>query len=236
MDRFPDRNRQSKIVVNSFCTEAILDGGPEPLRSRTGSERFGLMGLAGGKQELADHDSVLWLKNLRWMKKVKRKNEEADLLVEQPADPQSWKKDGDQQPTFLETEDMEELLKMFRVELDQGAVAHMIRKPTVLLTTMEPFRDLHGLRMEEKRSHWPQQVEERVRMSKKMASWAPGLVMAIDEVAQGLCQEKPQLKTMTAKDNQEVAQWLTLMLDMYLIEKTVWCAWRVVVVTVRDEE
>lgn len=67
------------------------------------------MGLAGGKQELADHDSVLWLKNLRWMKKVKRKNEEADLLVEQPADPQSWKKDGDQQPTFLETEDMEEL-------------------------------------------------------------------------------------------------------------------------------
>ena len=78
------------------------DGGPRPVRSRSGDQRFGLAGLTHWEQEVVNRDTVLWLKNLRWVQMVRRARSDAKVCVEQPQDPQEWRtpQTGEEYPSF----------------------------------------------------------------------------------------------------------------------------------------
>ena len=67
------------------------DNGPRTLRERQGAQRFGIPGLTEQEMTLADGDAVLWLKNLRWIRKAKARNAQLQVMVEQPRDPMEWK-------------------------------------------------------------------------------------------------------------------------------------------------
>ena len=70
------------------------------MRMREGPQRFGIQGITAGMQEMADHDAALWLKNLWYMRRVKQRNEEAEVMLEQPQDPQEWCSKAKECPTF----------------------------------------------------------------------------------------------------------------------------------------
>ena len=195
----------------SICRFAKQDGGPPQLRGRSGQDRFGLEGLSEAQQDITDHDSVLWLKNLRWMRKAKMANKDVGLLLEQPLDPAVWKEGAKECPTFTnwpETLDLVSQLKLEETVVDQGAVGHEATKPTVLYNNLEEVQTLHGLKDAERRKHeWPQSMEERVRYSKSLASWAPGLVEMIVRAGLRLCREGASLRALTSKEKQEVLAW-----------------------------
>ena len=91
-----DSGRVKVWVVGPSCRTVSVcrhraDDGPVPLRARTGPGRFGLEGLKEWQQEAATGDTVLWLKNLAWMKRAQKRNPEVKLMVEQPQDPAEWK-------------------------------------------------------------------------------------------------------------------------------------------------
>ena len=95
---------------------------------------YGLHGLT------SNHDAMLWVKNARWMMRVKEKRRDVEVLLEQLAEPSEWKEDAQHYPTFLnwdETMVMEKATGAKRNNLDQGAVGHMLRQPTTLITTIE---------------------------------------------------------------------------------------------------
>ena len=78
------------------------DNGPPRLRDGDGEGRFGREGLTVTQQEKADVDTVLYLKNLTWIREVLKKNPQASIVLEQPRDPQEWRpQDGGEQPSFL---------------------------------------------------------------------------------------------------------------------------------------
>ena len=186
------------------------DGGPQPLRGRNGEARYGLPGLTARQQALADHDATLWVKNARWAMKVKERREDADILVEQPADPSEWKSGAEEYPTFLnweETKVMEKVTGARRITLDQGAVGHQARKPTTILTTLKDLEELQGLKSEVPGMAWANQVEHRINQSKSLASWAPGLVEAIIQAVLRRPQEAKQVKTLRRKEKDETAMW-----------------------------
>ena len=101
---------------------------------------YGLHGLTSRQQDLADHDAILWVKNARWMMRVKEERRDVEVLLEQLAEPSEWKEDAQHYLTFLnwdETMVMEKATGAKRNNLDQGAVGHMSRQPTTLITTIE---------------------------------------------------------------------------------------------------
>ena len=185
------------------------DGGPPCLRLREGSQRFGKEGLTGGQQELADHDATLWIKNLDWMEKVKRRNDRAEVLLEQPSDPREWKKDGAQCPSFLawpETMATEKRLGTVKTRMDQGAAGHVARKPTTFINDIPEIQALQGLCAQDRKFGWSSSVEERVKESKSLASWAPGVVEVLKHAMRRVSQEAT-VKTLSTKERQEVMLW-----------------------------
>ena len=74
------------------------DGGPPPLRLREGQQRFAKEGLSPWHRDQAHDDAALWLKTLRWMMRVGAKNPQAEVLVEQPRDPEEWRSRTEGQP------------------------------------------------------------------------------------------------------------------------------------------
>ena len=81
------------------------DGGPAPLRSREGEERFGLAQLTAHQREMTDNDTALWVKNLYYMRLARRYNEKVFFFLEQARDPMEWmakeKLPGQGYPSFL---------------------------------------------------------------------------------------------------------------------------------------
>lgn len=195
----------------SLCRYGREDGGPRQLRMRAGEERYGKVGLTASEMDLTDHDSAAWLKNLRWMEKVKHHNARAELLLEQPADPEEWCAKGKGCPSFTtwpETIEAINHLQLHEVRCDQGAIGHSTRKPTVFYTDMKEVMALQGLKQQEGEGlEWPLQLDQRLKMSKSLACWAPGLVELIIKAGERLEKENIAVKALTQKEKQEVAMW-----------------------------
>ena len=179
----------------SLCRQrGWQDGGPKPLRSRNGPERFGLNNITGSQQELADHDAALWLKNLWLMRRVKRSNDKAEVMLEQPQDPAEWHNDGASCPSFLqwpETRQFIEDFNLHEVRICQGDMGHQSEKPTTLITDMFEVTQLHKPTCSgpSKVNKWPTQLQDRMSFSKSLASWAPGLVAVIKMAMKRLLQQ-----------------------------------------------
>ena len=187
-----------------------VDGGPKPLRTRWGEERFGKHTNTASQQEAADHDAALWLQNLWFMKKVRKHNPQADLLTEQPQDPQEWCQWAKDCPTFLqwpETKSIVKDLKLQEVRLCQGGLGHSTMKPTTLLTTSEDLEELEGAGGQHKGEAWPEDVEARMKKSSGLAEWAPGLVQAIKMVVKQKVMEEPTMKALSTKERQAATDW-----------------------------
>ena len=159
------------------------DNGPPRLRDGDGEGRFGREGLTVTQQEKADVDTVLYLKNLTWIREVLKKNPQASIVLEQPRDPQEWRpQDGGEQPSFLRWPETRQLVRdceLFEAKFDQGALGHKTRKPTTVVSNLEEVKSLHGMRATQKGQEWPADLTARLEMSADLAEWAPGLVEAI---------------------------------------------------------
>ena len=113
----------------SICRQRE-DEGPRTLRARHGEGRFGLADLTEAERGLADADAVLWIKNLRWIEKARKRNPQLQVMVEQPQDPMEWKgveKGRSEHPSFLvwpETKQMVRNVGLETVRLDQGRLGH----------------------------------------------------------------------------------------------------------------
>eukprot|EP00434_Breviolum_minutum_P014564 symbB.v1.2.012841.t1/scaffold887.1/size155094/8 len=204
-------------TVSILRKRGAWDNGPQQLRSRMGEKRYGLDGLTAAQRELVDHDSAIWLKNLWWMRRVKKKNPRAELLLEQPQDPEEWLKEGnsgseyDRCPSFLiwpETQEMIKDLKLTTTRFDQGAVGAGTPKPTAVVSDVQEIQCFEGLKAKRKDEEWPERVEEGIEKSRRMAQWAPGMVRAIVAAMRRLDKKQEAVvKALTAKEKAEVADW-----------------------------
>ena len=187
------------------------DGGPKPVRGRL-EGRFGLAGLSNFEEMLVNGDSVLWLKNLWWMWLVAQNRPNAEFLVEQPQDAQEWKDEKVEFPSFTvwpETQKIMEELGLIRARVQQGALGHLTLKPTVLLHNIRELKDLDGLQAPSdfQSAPWPSSVDERVRHSKKLAAWAPGLKTMLAKIIRARAQLLPQVRRLSKSDREAVEGW-----------------------------
>ena len=165
------------------------DQGPRPLRSRNGDGRWGLGWNSTSQQEKVDGDSVLFLKMLWICYLSKVGNPKCEVMIEQPADPESYLSSDVERPyhgypSFLawkETRDIVNMLNLDRVDIDQGAFGHERVKPTTLLSDIPEIKALHGTRCTMRTSNWPNTLEERLEAAKRAAAWADGLVQVLQQ-------------------------------------------------------
>ncbi|CAJ1385828.1 unnamed protein product [Effrenium voratum] len=152
----------------SYCRH--FEPGPYPVRGR-GEERFGYEELSDAEARKVEGDSVSMLR--MWILAVLANGGrelvglKAWMVKEHPEDPRSfvseeeWEKAkarGGEPPSIWdwpEVTALEEVLGLIRVKFDQGAMGHIKRKPTMLLTSIKDLRQLD--------------------------EWAPGSVAALDE-------------------------------------------------------
>ena len=83
------RGKISMVIAGPPCRTCSLqryrdDGGPRPVRSRTGIQRYGLWRNTEAEQQQVDGDSVLWLRTLWLIYVAKRGNVNCESMVEQP--------------------------------------------------------------------------------------------------------------------------------------------------------
>ena len=167
------------------------DGGPRPLRSREGIQRFGLSWNSFRQQEQCNHDSILWLRMVFLIYMGWKGNPKMETLIEQPSDPQIWLSHNRPRPPtgfasylcWVETQVLMDMMQLREIHFDQGAVGYDHVKPTTLLTNCEEAKQLIALRADmTKAAEWSGALHERMEESKKAAKWAPGLVEVIKQV------------------------------------------------------
>lgn len=208
------------------------DDGPPPLRGQ-GAERFGKQGLKPTDQLKTDEDSILWLKSLYWMWLSHQKSPQTKYLLENPRDPNEWHLSGKSSkggsvlgaqgsdlddlkfPSFWqwpESETVKKAIGLVQVHVEQGALEHPTVKPTTLLTNMKDIIRLRGLKCDDTqrrlKNQWPKEVEERIKFSKGVAEWAPGLKKILRTVLVNLHLDKTsRLSKLTPSELQEIRQW-----------------------------
>ena len=164
------------------------DGGPRPLRSRHGVQRWGLSWNSTRQQEKCDQDSLLLLRTLFLTYTGWIGNPRMETLLEQPSDPEIWISATRPRPdlgftSFLcwpEVQALMDFMQLHEVHFDQGAVGHEHVKPTTLLTNCAEALELRGLRADQRSAAtWSPELHERLEESKKAAKWAPGIVNAL---------------------------------------------------------
>eukprot|EP00435_Cladocopium_sp_Y103_P033493 s1635_g8.t1 len=166
------------------CSRMRDDNGPRMLRARSGEHRWGLPHLKPWEQQQVWSDSQLWLRTLVLARVSKQYNPNMLSIFEQPAAPATYIKDlPEEPPTFSIwpelVDTLEGVLALDKVLLDQGALGHVRRKPTVLWSNMEPVVALHGLHDRRASQPWPSNLEEALNLSKDLAAWSEGLKRAI---------------------------------------------------------
>ena len=137
----------------SWCRYREEDGGPPPLRTREGGERFGLEGLEEWYQEQVQGDTVMFLRTLSWFRLSGEANKQTQFALEQPMDPQEWvtkeKLPKGGAPSFMvwkETRETMKALGLKMTRMDQGALGHQTRKPTMVATNMMEVEQLNGIK------------------------------------------------------------------------------------------
>ena len=193
------------------------DFGPPPLRGRTEESRYGLPGLSEVLQAQVDIDSALWLRTLYWFYLSHCSGRPTKYFLEQPLDPEEWIKKEDTPelgaPSFTvwpETEWVAKQLELRKSRIDQGALGHPVRKPTVLLSNLEEIAELDGLKCDSyDPSAWDVPLAQRIEKSRNLAAWAGGLkdvlCKAIRRIHRG---DPPAIKALTAKEKGEVQAWI----------------------------
>ena len=155
------------------------DGGPRPVRSRHGLQRFGLDTNTMMEQQLADTDSQLWLRTLLLMYEAKLYNPDVKAVVETPEDPMTYRQDEVEYASFTVWPEVKSVLEkavgLKRLTVDQGALGHQRRKPTCLWSNMEVIKALDGLKDDTKYAAWPDSLSRAMELSKSTAAWAPTL-------------------------------------------------------------
>ena len=167
------------------------DGGPRPLRSREGVQRWGLSWNTTKQQEKCDQDSLLLLRTLFLIYTGWVGNPRMETLVEQPSDPEIWIDHHRPRPdlgftSFLcwpEVQTLMDLMQLREIHFDQGAVGHEHVKPTTLLSNSEEANELIALRADRRHAAtWSTELQERLEESKKAAKWAPGIVDVVKRI------------------------------------------------------
>ena len=138
-----------------------FEPGPYPVRGR-GEELFCYEELSDAEARKVEGDSVLMLRV--WILAVLANGGrelvglKAWMVKERPEDPRSfvskeeWEKAkarGGEPPSvwdWPEVTALEEVLGLIGVKFDQGAMGHIKRKPTMLLTSIKDLRQLDGMR------------------------------------------------------------------------------------------
>ena len=189
------------------------DGGPRPVRSRHGLQRFGLDTNTMMEQQLADTDSQLWLRTLLLMYEAKLYNPDVKAVVETPEDPMTYRQDEVEYASFTVWPEVKSVLEkavgLTRLTVDQGALGHQRRKPTCLWSNMDVIKALDGLKDDTKHAAWPDSLSRAMELSKSTAAWAPTLKdMMIREIH---AIPLPQLRTLNLTE--EESWYLHLMSD-----------------------
>ena len=144
------------------------------------------------------------------MRKVAKHNPQAEHVIEQPQDPREWHPKGKECPTFLnwtETRETAKVLGLQEVRVCQGGLGHQTKKPTTLLCTSPELMELEGVGNENKARDWPEDLADRMRMSKELAEWAPGLVEVLKMVVRRKAGEGPRVKVLTTKEKEAMRSW-----------------------------
>ena len=189
------------------------DGGPPQLRERHGEGRFGREHLNSAQQEMVDHDTALWVKNLWYMKKTRPFNPQVEFVVEQPQDPKDWCSWGQDCPTFLnwkETREICQALGLCEIKLCQGGLGHSIAKPSTLLTDAKEIMELEGVKSQGNQGGWPETLAARLEKSKALAEWAPGLVFTMKEMMKRKIEgalHPPKVAVLNAKEKEAKRLW-----------------------------
>ena len=188
------------------------DGGPRPLRSREGRERFGLENIMKIEKKLAEDDAVLMLRAQWLARKAKRANPGMESLLEQPRDPAEYRRDATEKdfPSFLvwpETQETMRILEWDKVVLDQGAIGHQVKKPSTLLTDIPEVKQLHGLVDNRPTAARADQLEKRIEQSKSWAAWADGLKWVLKVAARRLKETPSANLKMVNVPKKEVESW-----------------------------
>ena len=158
------------------------DGGPPQLRGRYDG-RFGLPELSTHHQGQVDGDSILWLRSLWWMTLSKESGGKSEYLVEQPLDPAEWVLEQKQPktgcPSFMSWKESREVFQKLGLQvirIEQGALGHLTPKPTMLATDVSELMALDGLKADSYDPvAWEMPLEDRIKKSRELAAWAPGL-------------------------------------------------------------
>ncbi len=190
------------------------DGGPPQLRGRYDG-RFGLPELSTHHQGQVDGDSILWLRSLWWMTLSKESGGKSEYLVEQPLDPAEWvpvqKQPKTGCPSFMSWKESREVFQKLGLQvirIEQGALGHLTPKPTMLATDVSELMALDGLKADSYDPvAWEMPLEDRIKKSKELAAWAPGLKTILCKVIQRIHKGGPVVKTLTVRERQEVQAW-----------------------------
>eukprot|EP00435_Cladocopium_sp_Y103_P044759 s704_g12.t1 len=166
--------------------------GPPPLRTREGSERFGLKDLEEALRRRVEDDTVLWLRQYYLYHRAKKASLRKVLYPsEQPEDPERYldpvtiaKQRYPSYWAFPEWDWMKQENGFIEVHFDQGPTGHETRKPTTLGTNIYELQSLNGLRghgtsSTTTTSQSELTLEERIKKSRGWAAWSSGLKAAI---------------------------------------------------------
>ena len=191
-------------TVSRLRDRAVQDDGPRRLRSRFGSQRYGIDDLTVVEQRLVDDHSVLLLRMMMmfWMAEQVCPGQTL-FALEHPADPCSYlsqaelakgssgsegPRDPQQPPSIWKWPEVITFVRQFGMqiaEFDQHPLGHPKPKPTALLTnSWELYKPLHNVRctqweLAQLKQNPPPGLEQRMKQSREWGKWAPGLSKAI---------------------------------------------------------
>ena len=97
--------------------------------------------------------------------------------------------------------------KLTWVRVDQGCLGHETRKPTTLMTNIEEIKSLDGMRGAGGAAKWPEDKDQRIKMSRGLAAWAPGLVERLSMVVRRLAEQTTAVRALSAKERRDMEDW-----------------------------
>ena len=170
------------------------DGGPGVLR--TDESPYGLPDLPPSDADMVLGDVVLWFRKLALYiiaEDVRPPEQpQTQLVLEQPEDPARYRDPEDvaQNKYFsnFRTSEWLQFQEKYGIQLyhfDQFPMGHLKRKPTTLATTLTELGQLDGLRGGPPQEALSSEqfralsMDQRIKLTKTWAAWAPGLKEAI---------------------------------------------------------
>ena len=165
----------------------IYDKGPRPLRGRGDETRYGFQGLSEEEYQSVRDSNAIWVRMIGVWLLSHATNQDTMFGGEQPEDlpnPQN-----ESQPSIFDWPAIVRLQELFDFRVasfDQLVLGHPTVKPTSVITnSWDLWVSLHELRATEEERQVAGSpfrglsVQDRIRLSQKLACWAPGLSMLI---------------------------------------------------------